>query len=219
MIECLEINECYGVIYKITNTINNKIYIGQTTQSIKKRFTSHLSANYFKKMPLHRAIKKYGRLNFVIEVIDYADGKESLNTKEIFYIKLYNSIHHDIGYNAVMGGTGFYNTEETEKKRVQGIKKAKKGKYPEAFKKYKESIKGTPLTEEQKLLLSTLANDKKKKIEAINSKTNEILYFDSCVAASKYFKCPKQVISRACLKVRAHHRGWIFNYIEGSNGN
>ena len=58
-----------GLIYKFTNKINNKVYIGQTTQTIEQRTNKHLSQlddnTYF-----HRALKKYGINNFDIEVIE-----------------------------------------------------------------------------------------------------------------------------------------------------
>ena len=94
-----------GYIYKITNTINDKIYIGQTNYSIKKRWKDHVVAarNLSRKYPLYLAMYKYGVENFTIEVIEECDNS-ILNEREIYWIKYYNSYKH--GYNATIGGLG-----------------------------------------------------------------------------------------------------------------
>ena len=87
-------------IYKITNKINNKIYIGQTTRDIKRRYIAHKNSPNFKhtrQFPLARAIKKYGWDNFTKEVIDTATSLEELNQKELFYIKYFNSLVKEDG--------------------------------------------------------------------------------------------------------------------------
>lgn len=83
----------YGIIYKITNIINGKIYIGQTKNTLEHRWHQHIyDANHNRtNMPIHFAIAKYGVENFEIECIDTAETKEELNQKEINYIKQYHS--------------------------------------------------------------------------------------------------------------------------------
>jgi group I intron endonuclease len=203
--------ECYGFIYKITNAINNKIYIGQTIQSINKRFKNHLFACYHEKMPLHRAIRKYGKDKFNIEIIDFAMNSEELNKKEIFYIEKLNTIKN--GYNVDLGGGVFTRTPETELKRIKGIKDAKRGIYPESFRLYANSRKDHKYTREERQKMSDVSPHKKGVI-AKNEITGEILTFKSGTEAAKYFNCQKQIISRACLKKRRHHRNFIFNFIE-----
>ena len=66
-----------GFIYKITNTINSKSYIGQTIQNVKERFYQHCATKCSKavsNMAIHRAIKKYGKSNFTVEVIEEIDN-------------------------------------------------------------------------------------------------------------------------------------------------
>lgn len=90
-----------GIIYKITNTVNNKSYIGQTRQSIQFRWNQHTSKKdntYF-----HNAIQKYGKDNFTIEILEECDVSE-LNEKEIFYIAKYDTFKN--GYNLTIGGDG-----------------------------------------------------------------------------------------------------------------
>lgn len=92
-----------GFIYKITNNVNGKIYIGQTIQNVKERFYQHCAtkcSDSVLNMAIHRAIKKYGKSNFTIEVIEEVD-KDSLNDREKFWIEYYNSYNN--GYNSTRG--------------------------------------------------------------------------------------------------------------------
>lgn len=92
-------------IYKITNKINDKTYVGQTKNSLEKRKPYHLqSVNHNSKYPIHCAIRKYGIENFLFETIELCDESE-LNKKEIFWIKELNSLCQN-GYNIRNGGRG-----------------------------------------------------------------------------------------------------------------
>jgi len=84
-------------IYKITNLINGKIYIGQTSRKRKKNYMG--SGKLIK-----LAIKKYGRSKFSKEILEECSNVEELNQKEIFYIKMYNSTDLRFGYNIDIGG-------------------------------------------------------------------------------------------------------------------
>lgn len=93
----------YGVIYCVTNKINNKKYIGQTTTSVSRRKSSHLChANNDSEIYFHRAIKKHGIGNFKWEIIDKAYDVDDLNEREIKWIKYYDSFYN--GYNTSIGG-------------------------------------------------------------------------------------------------------------------
>ena len=86
-------------IYKITNIQNNKVYIGQSIRPINQRFQRHINDALNNILDTHfaRAIKKYGKENFVIEEIDTANTQEELNKKEQYWIKYYDSVIN--GYN------------------------------------------------------------------------------------------------------------------------
>lgn len=93
-----------GLIYKFTNRVNNKVYIGQTTQSLEQRVNRHLQQlndeTYF-----HRALKKYGINNFNIEIIEQNIPLNELDNREIFWIKYYDSYYtSNKGYNLTKGG-------------------------------------------------------------------------------------------------------------------
>ena len=90
------------IIYKITNKINGKIYIGQTIYTIEHRISGHLHSKDSTRF--HNALRKYGIENFSIEVIDNAFTQEELNEKEIFWIKEYDSMNPNVGYNSTPGG-------------------------------------------------------------------------------------------------------------------
>ena len=97
------------LIYKITNTINNKIYIGQTTQTLKDRWRNYkyTGGEIAMRRPIIRAIHKYGFNNFKIEIIqDNILNKDDLDSLEKYYIKFYNATNKDYGYNVELGGNG-----------------------------------------------------------------------------------------------------------------
>lgn len=96
-----------GYIYKITNLINNKIYVGQTRFEVKERFKEHLwAAKRGIKYPLYSAIRKYGENNFKIEIIEEIEDS-LLNEREKFWIEKLNTfIKNQHGYNATYGGEG-----------------------------------------------------------------------------------------------------------------
>lgn len=91
-------------IYKIVNTINNKVYIGQSID-IEKRWGEH-RRNAFNKnthtydYPLYRAIRKYGLSNFKFEVIEETN-QANLTEEEQYFIDKYHSLDPNYGYNLV----------------------------------------------------------------------------------------------------------------------
>lgn len=94
------------IIYKITNLINNKVYIGLTTKSLTYRWGRHLTEgkNLKNQKPLYRAIRKYGESNFQVEEIDSAPNIKTLGELERYYIKYFNSKDPKFGYNLTSGG-------------------------------------------------------------------------------------------------------------------
>ena len=93
-----------GVIYKITNKVNGKIYIGLTTVPLKERWKNHCTSVGRVHRPLYNSMNKYGIDNFLIEEIDKSDDYKELGKLERHYIELYNSTNPDIGYNMTSGG-------------------------------------------------------------------------------------------------------------------
>ena len=99
------------LVYKITNTLDSKVYIGKTVRdfSIRKREHLHAVELNKSKVPLYQSIRKYGTDNFKFEVICqyFCITIDELNEYEKYYIKLYKSTDRKYGYNITSGGDGF----------------------------------------------------------------------------------------------------------------
>lgn len=105
---CSRVKRSIMLIYKATNKVNDKSYIGQTTQKFSRRISSHKYnsitcnvTNYF-----YNAIRKYGFDNFEWSIVCECESKEELNEMEFHYIKQYNSHFSKKGYNTSWGGDG-----------------------------------------------------------------------------------------------------------------
>lgn len=95
-----------GKIYKITNKINGKIYVGQTIRSLEERFQKHcwgttINDKYHMNMAIKKAIRKYGKENFIIELIEEVET-DKLDEREVYWISVYDS--YNKGYNCTLGG-------------------------------------------------------------------------------------------------------------------
>jgi len=157
-------------IYKVTNTVNGKIYFGQTVQPVRRRWTRHLldAAKGEKDLYLYRSINKHGVSSFRIDKIAEAPNKEWGDYLERMFILVFDSTNPEIGYNMTYGGEGGLPLPENKAK----IGKASKAWWavPENRARASASRKGllagernpmfgkhpegTPHTEETKKLLS-----------------------------------------------------------------
>lgn len=91
-----------GIIYRVKNKINGKIYIGQTKFDLKKRRREHeAAARGNSQLVFHKAIRKYGPKNFRWSILCRVRNEWELDKKELQYINEYNSYH--FGYNMIMG--------------------------------------------------------------------------------------------------------------------
>lgn len=111
-----------GFIYKITNDINDKVYIGKTLSSIENRFKEHKQESQRESeqiRPLYRAMNKYGNEHFHIEEVEECP-LEILSEREKYWIKYFSSYKN--GYNATMGGDGkqLYDYDEIVKGFLSG---------------------------------------------------------------------------------------------------
>lgn len=92
-----------GFIYIIRNTVNSKVYIGQTRTSVDQRWKEHLRHAQYGDQVINRAMKKYGIDKFYIETLEICDVS-ILDEREIYYIDLYDSTDKSKGYNVSIGG-------------------------------------------------------------------------------------------------------------------
>lgn len=145
-------------IYKIRNLINNKVYIGKT-KNIEIRWKKHI---YLAKRKVNRrlydAMNKYGYNNFLIEIIEECTN-ELQNEREIYWIKKYNSLNKEFGYNMTEGGEGGNTWIKNPHKILtsQRISLANKGRKRDA--EFKEkcriiSLNRPPMSDEIKLKIS-----------------------------------------------------------------
>lgn len=131
----------FGIVYKVTNKINCKVYIGQTIRGLHERRRKHnysKDATYF-----HNSINKYGKDNFKWEVLEECDTQEELNIREIYYISKYNSIEK--GYNLMGGGgiqSGWNHSEESKNKMSIKIKEwYKNNDHPNLGRKWSKEVR------------------------------------------------------------------------------
>lgn len=169
------------IIYKITNKINGKVYIGQTITSLERRWIQHCSDSKkkSKNMAIIIAIQKYGKENFTIEQIDTANTRTELDQKEAYWIKYYNSLSPN-GYNLTTGGIHYEFSDETRKKISNANKGDKNYWYGKRFStehknKIKNKMIGRVFTEEWKQKISEsckgrkLSDDVREKLRLVNT--------------------------------------------------
>lgn len=94
------------IVYKATNLLNEKVYIGLTSFSLNKRKREHYQKNRTKSHHFANALRRYSRDVFTWEEIAYCKTREDAIFVEIFNIALYNSMNRKFGYNSTLGGDG-----------------------------------------------------------------------------------------------------------------
>jgi group I intron endonuclease len=135
-------------IYIITNTLNGKQYVGQST-GIRKRFTRHRRAARTKMVResfyLHNSIAKHGVENFKFEILLYADDREYLNLMEQRCITGYNTMS-PAGYNLDTGGGVSRTVSESTKEKMRGRTAWNKGipATEEAKRRHSSAMMGKP---------------------------------------------------------------------------
>ena len=136
----------YGYIYKITNNIDGKIYIGQ------KKSSFIVEDYYGSGLYITRAIKKYGVNNFTRDILEWCESKEALNEKEIYWISKLDATNRRVGYNISTGGNGGNLGPEVIQKMAASMRGKK---HTEATKKkMSESRKGHTTSEQTRKKIS-----------------------------------------------------------------
>lgn len=152
----------YGYVYKTTNNVNGKIYVGQHK-------CSYFDASYLGSgININRAITKYGINSFSVELLEWCSNKNELDEKETKYITLFKSTDPNIGYNIACGGQGG-DLGDVVRKKISG---ALTGRVLDNSTKQKisNSLKGNTLSDETKTKISnsnkgkTVSSETRKKM-------------------------------------------------------
>jgi len=155
-----------GVIYKATNILNNKIYIGQTIKPLYKRIGEHLRDkrnNHF-----HNSLRFYGNDCFTWEVLEEC-SKKDLNLGEEWYIKLYKSYKREFGYNLTKGGSNNpMDDERSKEKHKKFVNSEKEVKRRSEFAKINNPMYNIVIKE--KLLKKLTSVEHRKKVSEISKK-------------------------------------------------
>lgn len=184
-------------VYKITNNVNDKVYIGQSIRPIEDRFKRHLCDAQNGKLNTHfaRAIRKYGRDAFRIECIDTASTQDELNMKEQYWIRAYDSVTN--GYNETdalskCGGNTYQSKTDDEMEVIS--------------RKISQSKLGA-------------RNPRAKSVKCRNVDTGEVLYFDTVEACRAHFgeKHHRFITTRVLHQTRGLYLGqWDIVYQDDS---
>ena len=228
-----------GVIYKTTNLVNNKIYIGKRIFS-KEKFLKN--RYYGSGKLLKEFIKKYGIENFSREIIEEVDNN-ILGEREIYWINLYNSNNLDIGYNLTIGGNSKYGrksnniSDDTKKKISESVSKylaenghpfQGKNHSEETKQKIREKLKDRKLPKEQveKFIISRIGLKYNKPPKPIKDKIDQsirinqmtiggefIREWNSMMEAAIHLNLDRTGISRACRGIYSQCGGYKWCYV------
>ena len=205
------------IIYKITNNINGKIYVGQTCRSLEDRMAEHVRHST---IVVDKAIQKYGADNFTVERIDVACDIDELNQKEQFWIQHYDCMVPN-GYNQCVGGdntVGFHHRSESRQRMSNKKKSQYMGEGNPFFgkrhsdvsrKKMSDARKGLAhLTDEQVRNLRMSHHT----VKVRNVETGEV--FSSVKEAATAYDLKDTHITRVCKGKRKTTGGFHWCYEE-----
>jgi len=136
------------IIYKVTNLVNGKIYIGQTANSLEWRKAKHIEESKRREYAINYAIRKYGAENFLFETFCQCLSKAEMDLKEKEIIKMMNS-KAPFGYNLTDGGEGSSGFKHSDESRA----------------KMSLSHKGISLSDEHKKKISLSGRGLKRSLE------------------------------------------------------
>lgn len=181
-----------NVIYKFKNKINNKIYIGQTTNSVRTRVMEHMTSSRpwtkARKGYFQRALHKYGFENFEFTILEQCQNSEDLDIREVYWIGYYKSDDKVYGYNMTPGGGGNKNKEFLQEniKRLTavntGSKKSQKTKEL-ISKKAKERMKDPKYKNQLVNRLPQIWEKSRKKVVKLSLDYNIEEIYDSSIEA------------------------------------
>lgn len=201
-------------VYKITNKVTGKIYIGITNQGSGTRYRHHwYEARIGDPCPIHKSMAKYGEENFTLEIIDFADTYEELKEKEKFYIKKFNSTDRSIGYNLTEGGDGTFGRLHSEETKEKIRQKALGRKASDETKKKMSAIRKGKCSEKRRKHLQEIAKLSMKKVYQYDKKLNFIAEYDSITEACLITGLNKDTIRKQLKNPPKNLNDWRIKFI------
>lgn len=218
------------ILYKLTNSVNGKVYIGITTRTLHNRWIRHKSsANTGSQCPIHRAIRKYGVDKFIVEVLSTFTNIQELKEAEIRYISIYESNDSTKGYNLTRGGDGTMgrtHSKETRDRIKLGVRKAIQDgrmftdQWYKNMRADRKTRRGVPLSATHKANISKSMKGKSKNYICGNpvsvdqfTKTGTFIQtFASYSEAAKHTGGDRSDIMRCCQGKRKSVKGYVFKY-------
>jgi group I intron endonuclease len=189
------------VVYKITNILNGKSYIGQTVQKLDRRLNQHKCKKYADsgKSLISQAIQKYGFNNFTVETLSYCSSYEMMDKHEIKAIQYFNTVSPN-GYNLTHGGQSQGKKCEEIVQRIAS-KNRGKTRSLEVRKNVSEAHKGL------------VYNSRRKPIKSKCLKTGVVEVFDKLSAVSEV-GLNYTAVSRCCYGKRKQYNGRLWTFID-----
>jgi group I intron endonuclease len=205
-------------IYKLTNTLNNKIYIGLTTESISERCRKRIAEAKYRDSRnsyILNAIRKHGSEVFKVEQIDTANSLKELQQKEIFYIQQYNSTDRKIGYNLTKGGEGNLGLKMSDETKEKIRQKRLGNKWPEERKiKHSETLKSKNIDRSKAIENCKLYNLKtSKKVGKYTLDNILIEEYNSIKEAANKNNTSRARLQQV-LKTKGIHRNYFYSIIK-----
>lgn len=211
-------------IYKITNQLDNKMYIGKTTDTIENRWKIHIRdarKERCKKRHLYAAMNKYGIEQFTIEEVEYIQDLSQLNEREQYWIQYYDTYYN--GYNETLGGDGkiitdykklvnLFNQGMTQT-QIQEITGHDAATIRKALRQYN-------ITQEE--IEQRRINNHQHAVVQLDKDTKQVIaIYASCSEAARQVKGDTKFnsgISYACKHRSTHYAyGYLWYYVEDYN--
>lgn len=201
-------------VYKITNKVTGKIYIGITNQGSGTRYRHHwYEARIGDPCPIHKSMAKYGEENFTLEIIDFADTYEELKEKEKFYIKKFNSTDRSIGYNLTEGGDGTFGRLHSEETKEKIRQKALGRKISDETKKKMSISRKGKCSDKMKRHLQEVSKSFTKKVYQYDKNLNFIAEYNSITEACLATGLNKDTIGRQLKNPPKNLNDWRIKFI------
>ena len=231
----------YGTIYSITNRVSGKVYVGQTTRSVHKRFNEHFRTSKRQNYPLYKAMRKYKKKDFFLDILCECLSQEELDEKEIYYSEHLNSLV-PFGYNCRVGQGKGKECNELKKRKSEFLLNGGNPLFNSPYfsddhrRNISESLKGHIVSEETKNILSKKAKEryiskenhpsfgrthsletkekianKKAKSYTFISPEGEIVSIFNLKQFCENYNLNYSLMNKVWNEKREHHKGWTKN--------